>query len=149
MKMAAQKHNILALALALGMGLLTSGVSAVRADELDDIVKARSLKVGIFEDFPPFSSAGTDKLHGYDIDVANALAAATKVKLDLVGITGQNRIPYLNEHKVNILLSVGESAERAKVLDFTDAHAPCYIGCLAPKQSLSKDRRISRASRWR
>ena len=127
--MAAQRHCILALA--FGLGLMVSGASAVHADELDDIVKAGSLKVGIFEDFPPFSSAGTDmSLHGYDIDVANALAAAMKVKLDLVGITGQNRIPYLNEHKVNILLSVGESAERAKVLDFTDAYAPYYIAVL-------------------
>jgi polar amino acid transport system substrate-binding protein len=132
--MAAHRHPILGhriLALAFGLGLLASGASAVHADELDDIVKAGSLKVGIFEDFPPFSSAGADmSLHGYDIDVANALAAAMKVKLDLVGITGQNRIPYLNEHKVNILLSVGESAERAKVLDFTDAYAPYYIAVL-------------------
>ncbi len=44
-----------------------------RADALDDIHKAGVLKVGVFEDFPPFASAGADmSLHGYDIDVANA-----------------------------------------------------------------------------
>ncbi len=42
------------------------------------------------------------------------------MKLALVGITGQNRIPYLQEHKVDLLLSVGESPEREKVIDFTD-----------------------------
>jgi len=127
--MATKRYVILALA--FGVGLLASGASAARADELDDIVKSGNLKVGIFEDFPPFSSAGADmSLHGYDIEVANAIAKAMKVKVELVGITGQNRIAYLNEHKVNILLSVGESAERAKVIDFTDAYAPYYIAVL-------------------
>ena len=50
------------------------------ADELDDITKAGVIKVGIFEDFPPFSSAGPDlKPQGYDIDVINALAALEPV----------------------------------------------------------------------
>ena len=54
------------------------------------------LKAGVFEDFPPFSSVGGDmSLKGYDIDVAKILADALKVKLELVGVTGQNRIPYL------------------------------------------------------
>ncbi len=120
-------------------GLLLAGISlaalpaAARADELANIKKAGVLSIGVFEDFPPFSSAGSDmSLHGYDIDVANALAEAMGVKLKLVGITGQNRIPYLQEHKVDLLLSVGQSPEREKVIDFTDAYAPYYIAVLAP-----------------
>jgi polar amino acid transport system substrate-binding protein len=110
------------------------GWSAAWADALGDIHKAGVLKVGIFEDFPPFASAGSDmSLHGYDVDVANALAATLGVKLDLVGITGQNRIPYLNEHKVDILLSVGKSAEREKVIDFTASYAPYYIAVMGPR----------------
>src|SRR5688572_30418430 len=98
---------------------------AAQADELDDITKAGVIKVGIFEDFPPFSSAGTDlKSQGYDIDVINALAKALGVEPELVGITGQNRIPYLNSHKVNLLVSVGRSAEREKVVAFTADYAP-------------------------
>jgi polar amino acid transport system substrate-binding protein len=112
-----------------------AGVPAVaRADELASIKQAGVLAVGVFEDFPPFASAGTDMtLHGYDIDVAEALAASLGVKLKLVGITGQNRIPYLQEHKVNLLLSVGQNPEREKVIDFTDSYAPYYIALLGPK----------------
>jgi polar amino acid transport system substrate-binding protein len=103
------------------------------ADQLDDITKKGTLKAGIFEDFPPFSSAGGDmSMQGYDVDVANALAKALGVKLELVGITGQNRIPTLLEHKVDILLSVGYSDERAKVIDFTAPYAPYYIAVLGP-----------------
>jgi polar amino acid transport system substrate-binding protein len=114
--------------------LLSCALAAnAHADALDDIHKAGVLKVGVFEDFPPFASAGADmSLHGYDIDVANALAKSLGVKLALVGITGQNRIPYLQEHKVDILLSVGQSPEREKVIDFTQSYAPYYIAVLGP-----------------
>jgi len=104
-----------------------------RADALADIKKAGVLNVGVFEDFPPFASAGPDmRLRGYDIDVANALAAALGVKLNLVAVTGQNRIAYLEDHKVDILLSVGDSPEREKVIDFTSAYAPYYIAVMGP-----------------
>jgi polar amino acid transport system substrate-binding protein len=123
----------LAAATMLSCAVLALGSIAARADELADIKKAGVLNVGVFEDFPPFSSVAADmSLHGYDVDVANALAKALGVKLKMVGITGQNRIPYLQEHKVNILLSVGESPEREKVIDFTEAYAPYYIAALAP-----------------
>src|SRR5271165_5049186 len=120
-----------ALLLAFMAGAFLS--QPARADALADIKKAGVLKVGIFEDFPPFASAGSDMtLHGYDIDVANDLAKALGVKAQLVGITGQNRIPYLQEHKVDILLSVGQSPEREKVVDFTQSYAPYYIAVLGP-----------------
>ena len=98
-----------------------------------DITKAGVINVGVFEDFPPFSSVGSDmSLKGYDIDVAQGLADALKVKLKLVGITGQNRIPYLTGHRVDMLLSVGKSAEREKVIAFTQAYAPYYIAVIGP-----------------
>jgi polar amino acid transport system substrate-binding protein len=91
------------------------------------------LKVGVFEDFPPFSSvAGDMSLKGYDIDVAHAVADALKVKVQLVGVTGQNRIPYLTEHRVDVLMSVGKSTEREKVIGFTAAYAPYYIEVIGP-----------------
>src|SRR5436305_15303099 len=102
------------LVLALTLPFAVAGVA--RADELDDITKAGVIKVGIFEDFPPFSSAGPDlKSQGYDIDVINALAKSLGVTPELTGITGQNRIPSLTEHKLNLLVSVGVSDERKKV----------------------------------
>jgi polar amino acid transport system substrate-binding protein len=105
------------------------------ADALESITKAGVLKVGIFEDFPPFASLGSDmKIEGYDVDMAEKLAAALGVKAELVGITGQNRIPQLSEGKVDILLSIGFSDERAQVVDFTKPYAPYYIAVMGPKE---------------
>jgi polar amino acid transport system substrate-binding protein len=118
------------LAASAALGL----VRPAQADALADIKRAGTINVGVFEDFPPFSSAGTDmSLHGYDIDVANAIGRALGVKPNLVAVTGQNRIPALQSHKVDILLSVGQSAEREKVIDFTSAYAPYYIAVLGPR----------------
>ena len=121
-----------ALLAATALSTFLGPVSA-RADGLADITKAGVINVGVFEDFPPFSSVGSDmSLKGYDIDVAQGLADALKVKLKLVGITGQNRIPYLTGHRVDMLLSVGKSAEREKVIAFTQAYAPYYIAVIGP-----------------
>ncbi len=134
MKLSISRCAALMPGLLLALAIHVAGGGMALADELDDIAKAGVLKVGIFEDFPPFSSAGPDmKSQGYDIDVIAAVAKALNVKSELVGITGQNRIPFLTEHKVNLLVSVGHSAEREKIIDFTAAYAPYYIAVMGPK----------------
>lgn len=114
-----------------GFGLATQA----KADAVDDITKAGAINVGIFSDFPPFSSASADmSIKGYDVDVAQAIADSLKVKLNLVSVTGQNRIPYLTDKRVDILMSVGYSKEREQVIDFAAAYAPYYIAVIGPAE---------------
>ena len=134
MEVLMSRRSILMQASMLSVGLLVAGTRPAKADVLDDVVKAGVIKIGIFEDFPPFASLGTDmKIQGYDVDMADALAKALGVKPELVGITGQNRIPFLVEHKVDALLSIGYSDERAQVVDFTAPYAPYYIAVMGPR----------------
>jgi polar amino acid transport system substrate-binding protein len=49
----------LMLTAGLALAVQFTCLPLAHADELDDIIKSGVLKVGIFEDFPPFSSAGT------------------------------------------------------------------------------------------
>jgi polar amino acid transport system substrate-binding protein len=125
---------MLVLGSVLALGLAAAGPRMASADALEDIAKAGVLRVGIFEDFPPFASLGSDmKIEGYDVEMADDLAKALGVKAELVAITGQNRIPFLAEGKVDMLLSIGYSDERAQVVDFTDPYAPYYIAVMGPK----------------
>ena len=71
-------------------------------------------------------------LKGYDMDVAQAIADSLNVKLNPVAVTGQNRIPYLTEKRVDMLMSVGYSKEREEVIDFAAAYAPYYIAVIGP-----------------
>ncbi|MER9340712.1 transporter substrate-binding domain-containing protein [Mesorhizobium sp. M0601] len=123
----------IAAVLMLGATGLAFTIQAANADAIDDIAKAGAINVGIFSDFPPFSSASADmSIKGYDIDVAQSIADQLKVKLNLVSVTGQNRIPYLTDKRVDLLMSVGYSKEREQVIDFAAAYAPYYIAVIGP-----------------
>jgi polar amino acid transport system substrate-binding protein len=121
-------------ALAAAVILAGAGLAApASADALDDIKAAGVINVGVFADFPPFSSASADmSLMGYDIDVAQYIAGQLGVKLNTVAVTGQNRIPYLNDKRVDLLMSVGYSKEREEVIDYAAAYAPYYIAVIGP-----------------
>ena len=129
MKITGKFTSVLAAAIA-AVGIFAGSASA---DALEDIKAGGTIDVGIFSDFPPFSSASADmSIKGYDVDVAQKIADALGVKLNLVGITGQNRIAYLNDDRVDILMSVGYSKERAEAIDFAAAYAPYYIAVIGP-----------------
>ncbi len=120
-------------AIAGAAAILSVSAMGVAADTLDDIKAAGQINVGIFSDFPPFSSASADlSIKGYDVDVAEFIAKKIGVEVNLVSVTGQNRIPLLNDKRVDILLSVGYSDERAKVIDYAAAYAPYYIAVIGP-----------------
>ncbi|TCC04904.1 transporter substrate-binding domain-containing protein [Kosakonia quasisacchari] len=115
--------------------------SQAMADQLQDIQKRGVLRVAVPQDFPPFGSVGTDlKPQGYDIDMAGYLAKGMKVKLQLVPVTSANRVPYLQTHKVDLVISsLGKNAEREKVIDFSRAYAPFFLGVFGPKESTVTD----------
>ena len=121
----------LLLAAALALPLFSAPAFA---DALDTVQKSGVLRVGVFEDYPPFGSIGTDmKPQGYDIDTAAMLAKSMNVKLELVPVNSANRIPYLQTGKVDLVISsLGKTPERDKVIDFSTAYAPYYQGVFGP-----------------
>ncbi len=116
------------------------GAASARADVLANIQKAGVVRIAIPQDFPPFGSLGTDlKLQGYDIDMAHLVAKELGVKLELVPVTSTNRIPYLTTGKADLVISsLGKNAERAKVIDFTQAYAPFPKSVYGPKEAVIK-----------
>ncbi|HEX3637984.1 transporter substrate-binding domain-containing protein [Paraburkholderia sp. RL17-337-BIB-A] len=117
-----------------GLGALCAFPSAAKADALDTIAKSGTVRIGVFEDYPPFGSIGPDmKPMGYDIDVANLIGKALNAKVELVQVTGDNRMAYLADHKADMLLSVGQTPEREKVIDFSQPYAPYYLAVFGPK----------------
>jgi polar amino acid transport system substrate-binding protein len=107
----------------------------VKADGLDSIMAAKLIKIAVPQDFAPFGSAGLDlKPQGYDIDMANLIAKALGVKAEIIPVTSANRIPYLQTHKADIVISsLGKSIEREKVIDFSNAYAPFFSGVFGTK----------------
>ncbi|HEY2022248.1 transporter substrate-binding domain-containing protein [Paraburkholderia sp.] len=126
---------MLAATLAMtALGVLCALPSAAHADALDTISKSGTVRIGVFEDYPPFGSIGPDmKPVGYDIDVANLIGKALNARVELVPVTGDNRMAFLADHKADMLLSVGQTPEREKVIDFSLPYAPYYLAVFGPK----------------
>jgi polar amino acid transport system substrate-binding protein len=110
-------------------------VAPAQADGLDSIIAAKVIKVAVPQDFAPFGSAGLDlKPQGYDIDMANLIGKALGVKVELIPVTSANRIPYLQTHKADIVISsLGKNAEREKVIDFSAPYAPFFSAVYVAK----------------
>jgi polar amino acid transport system substrate-binding protein len=107
---------------------------AARADALADIMARKTIRIAVPQDFPPFGSVGPDmQPQGYDIDMARLVAQKLGVKLVLVPVTSDNRIPYLQTNKVDLVISsLGKNAAREKVIDFSNAYAPFFSGVFGP-----------------
>ncbi|KAA0571350.1 transporter substrate-binding domain-containing protein [Azospirillum sp. Sh1] len=120
--------------------LLTAAVgltATAHAQSVEEIKGKGKLTIGMLVDFPPFGitdSAG--KPDGYDADVAKLMAKHMGVPVDIVPVTGPNRIPYLLTGKVDVLVaSLGVTPERAKQVAFSEPYAAIEIGLLAPQKS--------------
>lgn len=104
-----------ALAAALAPGLS-------RAESTLQAVKARGTMIaGVRFDAPPYGFVDANGRNvGFDIEFAEEIARRLGVKLELVRVTGQSRIPTLNSGKVDLLVAgLTRTAEREKVVDFT------------------------------
>ncbi len=82
------------------------------ADALDDIAKAGAkIRIGVFEDYPPFGSIGPD----IEADGLRHRRrqphrqGAPAPRSNLIQVTGDNHMAYLADHKADMLLSVGQT----------------------------------------
>ncbi len=121
----------------LGLAALTLATAgaAHAQSALDDILKAKEIKVAIPTDFPPYGFVGTDlKPQGLDVEMANYIGAKLGVKVELVPVTSANRIPYLQTRKADLVIStLGKNPERERVIDFTAAYSPFFLAVFGPK----------------
>jgi polar amino acid transport system substrate-binding protein len=125
--------RVFSFALAAAAVLAATGAHAQTA--LDDIMKAKEIKIAIPTDFPPYGMVGTDlKPQGLDVEMAGYIAQKLGVKIELVPVTSANRIAYLQTKKADLVIStLGKTPEREKVIDFTAAYTPFFQAVFGPK----------------
>ncbi|HYG90273.1 MAG TPA: transporter substrate-binding domain-containing protein [Azospirillum sp.] len=112
-----------------------------QAQTVDEIKSKGKVTIGMLVDFPPFGITNAqNEPDGYDADVAKLLAKHMGVPVEIVPVTGPNRIPYLLTNKVDLLVaSLGITEERAKQVQFSQPYAAIEIGVLAPQKTAIKD----------
>jgi polar amino acid transport system substrate-binding protein len=111
---------------ALATTVLVAAVTAapVLADSLADIKKAGVVKFGVKADVKPWAyvdSAG--KPIGFEIDMAQEIAKGLGVKPHFTTVTSANRIQYLNQGNINIVLAtMSDTKKRRKVVKMIEPH---------------------------
>ncbi len=102
--------------------VLTTAVSlSAWAGRLEDIQTAGVLRVGIALTGEPigFRDAQNQPV-GYDVEVANRLASALGVKLEITEVSGSARITMLQARQIDVVIAnLTATLERAKAIDFT------------------------------
>ena len=123
-------RTALGMTAAIGLAAtLSAWAPAASAQSLADIKKKGELTIGMLVDFPPYGTMNTsNQPDGYDADVARLLAKDLGVKVNLVAVTGPNRIPFLLTNKVDVLVaSLAVTPERAKQVQFSKPYAAASI----------------------
>ena len=123
----------------LAVGGLAAALAATslpaNAQTTKEIKDRGTVNIGMLVDFPPFGILDSQgKPDGYDADVAKLLAKDLGVKVNLVPVTGPNRIPYLLSNRIDLLVaSLGITPERAKRVDFSQPYAGIEISVVGDK----------------
>src|SRR5436305_6138550 len=120
---------------------VTLAGGAARADLLDDIMKAKKIRIATDLAIPPSGMVDAAmKPTGSDVEVAQLLAKDWGLELEFIQTTGATRIPNVLTGKADIIIStLSVTPDRAKVIDFTKRYATLQsdVGCL--KSSTVKD----------
>ncbi|NCB56068.1 MAG: ABC transporter substrate-binding protein [Gammaproteobacteria bacterium] len=128
---------------AIVASLMVTGVQAKQWKEV---------RVAIEGAYPPFSSVDEKgQLHGFDVDITNALCEQMKVKCTIVKQDWDGMIPGLLARKFDAIISTMDiTEERKKRIDFPEKyqHVPAHFAAkkgatIELTQAFMKDKKIA------
>ena len=147
---------LVALVLALGLAVAACGdddddddgqeqeqtaseVQQFPADStLGRIQDAGEIKIGVKYDVPPFGfqNPQSGEVEGFDVDLGRAIAEKLGVKPNFIEAISDNRIPFLEDGTVDIVLSTMTiNAERDQEIDFSEPYYIAHGRILVPQDS--------------
>ena len=120
---------------------LTLAAVAAHADLLDDIMKAKKIRISTDMAIPPAGMMDSSmQPTGSDVETARLLAKDWGLEIEWVPTTGATRIPNVNTGKADIIIStLSVTPERAKVIDFSKPYAVLQSVVGARKDLAIKD----------
>ena len=126
---------------ALVASCLAIAAVAAHADLLDDIMKAKKIRISTDMAIPPAGMMDASmQPSGSDVETAKLLAKDWGLELEWVPTTGATRIPNVNTGKADIIIStLSVTPDRAKVIDFSKAYAVLQSVVGARKDLAIKD----------
>ena len=131
------KRLVLGSLLTLGLAF---SASTFAGDTLQRVVDFKVLKVGMSGNQPPFTAVSkSGQPMGFDVDLAKALAAAMKVKLELKAMPFGELMTALEEDKIDMVISGMEiTPQRTEVASFVGPYMMSGKSILTKNSLLAK-----------
>ncbi|MBX8488826.1 transporter substrate-binding domain-containing protein [Pseudomonas cichorii] len=104
---------------ALGL-LLYAGLASADAT-LDKIQERHKVSIGVILSGPPFGTIDpkTGEHQGYNVELSKEIAKRLNVELETVSVLAPNRVQFLQQGKVDLLIANMQlTEERAQILDY-------------------------------
>jgi len=111
--------------------------ASAQADTLADIKARNKILIAVDVGVPPYGMLDARmQATGSDVDTAKLLAQDLGVEMDLIPVTGPNRVPFLLTGKADVVVSsFSINAERQRVIDFSIPYGEVQVSIAAPAQS--------------
>src|ERR1700748_1143651 len=116
--------------------------SAQAAEGVEAIKQRGTLNVGVKADYKPFGFRDpTGNIVGIEPDLAADVAKRLGVKLELVSVAASNRIEFLQQGKIDLLIAtMSDRPERRKVVQVIEPlYYSDYVNILINKKAVIKD----------
>ncbi|MEJ8825375.1 transporter substrate-binding domain-containing protein [Variovorax humicola] len=120
--------------------LLLGATATASADTLDTIKQRKKVLIAVDIGAPPYGFLDSDaKQAGSDVEAARMLAKDLGVELEIVPVSGPNRVPFLLSKKADLVMaSFSITDDRKKVIDFSDPYGVVPIVVAGPKATTLK-----------
>ena len=127
MRMVLGTMSLLALAACGNTSGTANSAATDGSSALQEIKDSGKLVVGTCADYPPYEwhlvQDGEDKIIGFDIDIAQAIADELGVELEVMDMDFDGLIPALSTGKVDMIIAgMNPTEERKQSVDFTDIY---------------------------
>jgi polar amino acid transport system substrate-binding protein len=109
--------------------------TAASGQLLDEIQKRGKVLIAVDTGTPPFGVTNKDQEpDGADVEVAKLIAKDLGVPIEMVPVTGPNRVPVLQTGKADMVVSIfGITPERAKSVAFSIPYGTLKAAIFGPK----------------
>ena len=126
-KMILGTMSLLALAACGNTSGTANSAATDGSSALQEIKDSGKLVVGTCADYPPYEwhlvQDGEDKIIGFDIAIAQAIADELGVELEVIDMVFDGLIPALSTGKVDMIIAgMNPTEERKQSVDFTDIY---------------------------
>ncbi|PSM51386.1 amino acid ABC transporter, periplasmic cysteine-binding protein [Campylobacter blaseri] len=106
------------------------------ANTIEQIISQNEIRIGVRNNYPPFSKFDGHEFTGFEVEFAKEIAKkiAPNAKITLVGLNAKDRIPFLNENKIDMAVAqFSVSPDREKYVDFTMPYFALYKALVTEK----------------